>query len=248
MKKIFNPLMGLQRGVVLAAGLLAVMPVWAQSNLLAEHDFAVSAKEQSAREPRGLRAAAETGLKKMVAELGKNIAAGTLPEGFPFDVSDFSELKGATLGSGFEVYTAAPQQLLAANVPLDQMVQGNGVWNFVVLVGKHPVALLEMGKVNGQWEVLGAGGARLAQDIQQAAQTHAGKKAFRFVRIYQATSDLLEVQDTQAKARYVPLIAARETLHMLSPQAKDAPLPTGQDLMAGLQDAVRKNLAAHANH
>lgn len=246
MKKVLKPLMTMQGGLLLAAGLLASVPALAQG-IRVDADFAIAAKEQGSREPRGLRAAAELGLKKMVAELGKGIAPGTLPEGFPFDVKDFSELKGATLGTGFEVYSAAPQQLLAANVPLEQMVQGNGVWNFVVMVGQHPVALLEMGKVNNQWEVMGAGGSRLAQDVVAAAQTHGGKKAFRFVRIYQATSDLLEVQDSASRARYVPLIAARESLNMLAPQGKDVALPSGQDVMPALQDAVRKNLAVHAN-
>lgn len=251
MKKVLTPVTGAARllgNMLLAAGLMAALPMVAQAALVdaPQSDFTVAAKEQSAREPRGLRVAAEVGLKAMLAELGQGIVAGTLPENFPFDVRDFSELRSATLGTGFEVHTVQPQQLLAGGVPLEQMVAGNGIWNFVVMVGKHPVALLEMAQENGRWQVQGAGAARLAQDIHQAAQTHGGKKAFRFVRIYQATSDLLEVQDSTSRARFVPLIAARETLHMLAPQGKDVALPSSVDLVPALQDAVRKNLAAHA--
>lgn len=234
------------RGLLLAASLIVGLPAssaWAAPQ--DSSDFALAAKEHGAREPRGLRFAAEAGLKTLLADLGRDIAPGTLPDGFPFDVKDFSELKNATLGLAFEVHTVNPQQFVGNNAALGSQIKGNGIWNYVVLVEGHPVALLEMAQVNGRWEVQGAGGAELAQNVYQAAQNHSGKKAFRFVRIYQATSDLLEVQDATSNSRYVPLIAAQKTLGMAH-LAKGATALASADVMPALQDAVRKHLAAHA--
>ncbi len=247
LKSVASPVATTLRRLALAAGVLACLPAFSQDFAISDANFAQAARAQSAREPHGLRAAANAGLQQLVQEMGQNIAPGTLPDGFPFDVNDFSELKNASLGIAFEVHSVHPKRLAAGGAPLEKMVTGNGIWNFLVMVDKHPVALLEMAKVDGRWQVQGAGGAKLAQDVYQAAQNHSGKSAFRFVRIYQATADLLEVQDSQAKARYVPLIAARESLKMMAPASKDSVLPTSQEVLPALQEAVRRNLAADAN-
>ena len=88
----------------------------------------------SAREPQGLRIAAEAGLRSVISELTRDLKAGSLPAEFPFDVNDLSELKLAKLGLSFEVNTIQPQTLLAGNRPMEQMVTGTGIWNFVVMV------------------------------------------------------------------------------------------------------------------
>lgn len=236
------------RALMVAAGLALTLPAMAQ-NLANAGDMSLVARNQASKEPQGLRQAAEQGLKSMLAELTRDIAPGTLPDGFPFEVNDLSELKRATLGLGFEIHSAHPKQLLAGASTLDKMVSGNGIWHFIVLVDAHPVALLEMQKVNGKWEAIGAGGAKLAQDVQQAANQYAGSSAFRFVRIYQATADLIEVRDAQASAKYVPLIAARKNLRMAAPVSANGLAPndnlrTGSDVLPALQAAIRQNLAA----
>lgn len=198
----------------------------------------------AAREPQGLRAAAELGLRNVISDLTRDLKVGSLPADFPFDVNDLSELKNAKLGLSFEVSTIQPQTLLAGGRPMEQMVTGTGIWNFVVSVNNVPVALLELEKSYGKWVVNGVGGAKLAQDVQANAQNHSGKEAFRFVRIYQATADFMEVRDSNSKARYVPLIAARETLKMAPAPATNAVnLSDGNDLLPTLQNTVRANIA-----
>lgn len=244
--------------LLLAAGLAVTLPGMAQSlvsNATNAANAGLVARNQASKEPQGLRQAAEQGLKSMVAELSRDIAPGTLPDGFPFEINDLSELSRATLGMGFEIHSAHPKQILAGGTTLDKMVIGNGIWHFIVLVDANPVALLEMHKVNGKWEAIGAGAAKLAQDVQMAANQHAGGSAFRFVRIYQATADLLEIRDAQATAQYVPLIAARKNLRMAAPSAtnglaaagSNAAVQAGNDVLPALQAAIRQNLAAQAN-
>lgn len=232
--------------LVLLAGLLgalAAAPAAAQESLAAPAAWQALQKAQGQREPAGLRQAAESGLRSWLGQLQQNWQVGTLPANFPLEVTDASQFSELRLGLAFELHSASPQQLLASNgQPLAKRVQGNGVWQVLVMLDKHAVGMLEMAKRNHQWQIEGIGGAGLAKDVMQAAQNHAGVKPFRFVRIYQATSDLLEVQDKANQARYVPLIAARESLHLTAPLAREAALPGDSEILPALQDAVRKHV------
>lgn len=202
------------------------------------------AKMTQSKEPQGLRLAAEAGLRSTINELTRDLKAGHLPSDFPIEVNDLSELKQAKLGYAFEVHTIHPQTLLTGGRPMEQMVTGTGIWNFVITIDNAPVALLEMEKSYGKWVVNGVGGAKLAQDVHAAAQNHSAKDAFRFVRVYQATADFMEVKDSEKKARYVPLIAARETLKMpLAMGSATNTLSNGSDILTTLQNTVRANIA-----
>lgn len=230
--------------LAISIAMLTSIPAFAQgaSGTRLAFDAQAVAKASAAKEPAGLRNAAAAGLRTLISDISKDIKNGELPEGFPFDVNDISELKSATLGLGFEVYSAHPQTLLAGGRPFDQMLMGTGVWNFVVLVDKNPVALLELEKLNGKWQVNGAGAAKLAQDVHVSTQNHAGKNAFRFIRIYQATADFMEVKDMEGRARFAPLLAARQSLRSIQGVNADTPLAASQDVLPALQDAVRNHL------
>lgn len=234
------------KALVISASLMAVFPSLAQAQVRVAFDAKAFSLASAAKEPSGLRRIAETGLRSLIADIAKDLPAGTLPDGFPFDVNDFSELKNATLGLAYEVHTAHPQTILAGGRPLEQMLMGTGIWNFVVMVDGNPVALLELEKVHGKWTVNGAGGAKLAQDVHVASQNHSGRNAFRFVRIYQATADFLEVKDIEGKARYAPLLAARQSLRMMAPSA-EATLAASADVLPSIQQAVQGHLAQFKN-
>lgn len=227
--------------LVAALAMIMAMPAIAQNNQSKSFDEIKVAKALATKEPTGLRASAEAGLQTLINDLSKDIPTGALPNNFPFDINDISELRNAKLGMGFEVHTAHPQTLLAGGRPFEHMLMGTGIWNFVVLVGDHPVALLEMEKIQGKWQVNGAGGSQLAQDVYLSTQQNAGKNAFRFVRIYQATADFLEVKDFEGKARFAPLKAARQSLRMSI--KNEASSVTDSEILPSLQQAVREHLA-----
>lgn len=239
MKNTFNTVL---IGLAITAAYATSNSAAAQNTLRPSYDAKAVAQASAAKEPTGLRSAAETGLRSLITDLTKDLKANSLPDAFPFDVNDLSELKNAKLGLGFEVFSAHPQTLLAGGRPFEQMLLGTGVWNFVVLSDGHPIALLEMEKVNGKWQVNGAGASKLAQDVHATSVNHAGKNAFRFVRIYQATADFMEVKDMEGRARYAPLLAARQSLRMSAPSAEVLP-GASADVLPELQEAVRSHLA-----
>lgn len=191
-----------------------------------------------------LRGAAETGLRDMIVNLGSTIAAdGKLPAAFPIDVSSYAQLQQVTLGAGFEVLTVDPAPLMYASrtASLGRMAKSTGVWKFLILSKGVPVGLLEMNRIDGRWQAVGAGSAKLARDVSAAAAA-APDGAFRFIRIYQATSDVLEVGGHGNAERYLPLPSAQRSLSL--PGAKMASgAMTSQELLPSLQAAVRTNLS-----
>lgn len=228
-------------GAALVAATAAAVPAMAQPARTVRYEM----RDQSSR---NVRAAAEAGLRSMIFEMGRGLPAnGKLPADFPIAVSSYADLRQVTLGVGFEVNTIDPAALAYAgkSADLGAMTRGTGLWNFVVLSKGQPVALLEVGSANGRWQVLGAGASALARDVQAAAQGHARDGQFKFVRVYQATSDLMQVRGADGSARFVPLMAARETLGLAKKAAGDT-LPTGQNLLPALQGAVRANLSRNA--
>lgn len=198
-------------------------------------------RDQSSR---GLRQAAEQGLRKLVFDFGRDVpASGKLANDFPISVSNYAELRQVTLGAGFEVHTIDPAQLLYAGKQSDlsRMTRSTGLWRFLVLSKGQPVALMDMEQVNGRWAVRGVGASALARDIQAKAQANAQSGSFKFVRIYQAGTDLMEVRGAGNSARFVTMMSAGGS----SARAKSAAgvQATTQDLLPSLQLAVRRGLA-----
>lgn len=225
----------------LAAAVALALPVAAQPPAASGR---IAPRDQSSR---NLRVAAEAGLRRMTFDLAQGLPAnGKLPADFPIAVSSYAELRQVTLGIGFEVDTVDPSSLLYARQTADigRMARGTGVWKFVMLSKGQPVGLLEMNNVNGKWQAVGAGSARLAQDVNAAASASTDG-SFRFVRIYQATSDLMEVRGKDSVPRYVALPSAQRSLSLSNAKMADGTL-SSQELLPSLQAAVRANLA-HAN-
>ncbi|ERE00276.1 hypothetical protein [Pseudogulbenkiania ferrooxidans] len=186
---------------------------------------------------RGIADAARQGLagfvKQNLAEYGVR-----LPDGFPLSVADGRELASLRLGRGFPVYSVNPQRLLAADADLSGLMAPTGSWRFVALSGSRPVGLVTVEKVEGRWQAIAFGAAELAKNVEAAQAGHAGQT--RFLRVYQAQSDFLEVAQADGKPRFAALMSARETLSL----KKQPALLDGADLIEPLRAAVRANLAS----
>jgi len=181
--------------------------------------------------------AAKRGLAQF-AEHQQALRPGSAPVDFPLDITDVSDLKQATVSNGFQVYTIDPQELQVRG-DLPAMAKPTGEWRFVVSVRGKPVGLATVQKVNGRYETVAFGGAVLAKDVD-AAMAHHGNSArsnLRFIRVYQARSDFLEVN----RAKFAPLHSARESL--LMKKAGDQ-LLDGADLLTPLRAAVKANIEA----
>lgn len=165
----------------------------------------------------GPRAAAERGLRDLLERYGRTAAESALPPGCPFRVPDLAALRSATVGPGFEVHLLSPERVRAGG-PLGGMAVASGLWYFPVSVDGSARGLVEVGRVDGTWRLLSAGGAGLAAAVERGARLHAGNGAFRFLRSLEAAMDLLEVG-----SGFLPLTGAGDRLGSPGPLKGDDP-------------------------
>lgn len=231
-----------------ATVLLAASPTLSQAQAVpAPAHAAVRAQEHAAA------SAAAADLARFIQHQQQDHADG-LPRHFPLAVSNTAELAQARIGPGFAVYTVDPADILSGRADLGGAAKPTGTWRYVIRVGQRAIGLSTVERVNGAWQVVSYGGAQLAQDVdaQQRLHGNADRSNLRFIRVYQARSDFLEVVSPQdGRARLAPLHSARVSLRMppapgsLAANASPASALVEQaDVMPALRAAVQANLAA----
>jgi hypothetical protein len=174
---------------------------------------------------------------------------GVAPADFPLDIGDMQDLKDAVIGYGFPVHTVDPKDIVAGRTDLQAMARPTGQWRFIITVRGKPVGLATVEQVNGRFETVSYGGAVLAKDVDALTAHHgnANRSNLRFVRIYQARSDFLEVSEG-GRTRYAPLHSARESLLLQARALKagqaDTSLMDAAEVLQPLRAAVKANLDA----
>lgn len=192
-------------------------------------------------------AAAQRDLAKFVAHQSQR--QGSVSD-FPLQITSLQELKHAKIAYGFAVHTIDPADLLAGRSNLRAMAKPVNQWRFVITINERPVGMATVERVQGRMETVAYGAAVLAKDLDFAAKQHgnADKSNLRFLRIYQARSDFLEVDSADGRGRFAPLHSARESLslkqgaHAMSASA--TPLLDETDLVQPLRAVVKQSLAA----
>ncbi|MEO7325648.1 MAG: hypothetical protein ABIW82_12535 [Dokdonella sp.] len=205
-----------------------------------EADFAA----QAARVSSPARMGAVQSLRSFAARYQGE--AGTLPQGFPFDVQDAGDMQGASIGYGFQVYDADPNSLMAGE-SLDASAHATGIWRFAVTVAGRPVGLLTMAEGAAGWEAVSMGGAGLVKEVDAVVYAQGSKPAaqLRYVRVPQATADFIEIKGAANGERFAPLQAARESLRLATgdKSAGSDGLLADAEVRSQLRDAVARNLA-----
>jgi len=175
------------------------------------------------------------------------IRGGGAPTDFPLEIADLQDLKDAVVGYGFPVYTVDPAELVAGRSAMQGMVKPTAQWRFVITLHDRPIGMATVERNNGRYETVAYGGAILAKDVDAVMGVHANadKSNLRFVRIYQARSDFLEVAGQDGRARFAPLHSARESLLLKQRTGKAASdLLDETEFMQPLRSAVKLNMAA----
>lgn len=217
---------------MLSAALLAM-----NTSLHAQSNAAQTLQQLQQTEGSDASAAATRGLAEFVQNQVQ-AHAGTLPEGFPLDVADVQDLKDARIAYGFPVYTVDPKDILATRSDFSAMARPTGVWRFLISRDSRPIGLATLEKLNGAWQTTSYGGAGLSKDVDALMQLYgnANRSNLRFIRVFQARSDFLEVASSGGAApRFAPLQSAREAL-LLQLHARKAG-STADNAAGGLLDA-----------
>ena len=229
--------------LLLSIGLAGVLPAGAAE----PGTIRIAAADQRTDQPGSVpRATAVRELQAFVETELAHAASG-LPQGFPLAIRDLQDLRGATVGTGYQVFDANSRELLAGS-SLSDSAHASGRWRFVVQIDGRPAGLLTVALHEGTWQLVSIGGIEAARELEAVNAYHAATNGtpLRLIRVPQATADFLEVNSGGA-LRFAPLRAARETLARIQVQTGAAlsaqSLLNDADFVPALRTAVTRNLA-----
>lgn len=232
----------------LAALIISISCAVASPALLAQNP--VSDMAGTSDQARLVSAAAQRDFAEFV-QFNVQRRGGTLPSEFPLEVNDVQDLKDAKIAYGFPVYSLPPQDVMNGRGDLRSMAKATGEWRFVITLNDAPIGLATLRQNNGRWGVTSYGGAVLAKDVDAAIAVHGNstRSNLRFIRVYQAMSDFLEVvSSTDTRARFAPLQSARQTLLLQQRSEKTGVqnsnygLLEQSDILEPLRISVKRNI------
>lgn len=159
---------------------------------------------------------------------------------------DMKEGKEVRLGLGFQVHTVDPRTLVEEpGLTLEGMLLPMDMWRFLVFENGVPTALLTVAREGGAWKAVSFGGAGLAaeiQTLQEAWPAESGFK-FRFIRIYQARADFMQIDKGTDTLGYAPLAAAKVALSLQSLDLDATTLLHDSEILAPLRNLVKMNVS-----
>jgi len=148
------------------------------------------------------------------------------------------------LGLGFQMHTVSPLALVKnTELTLQALVLPMDMWRFLVLENEKPIGLLTVVKVDQQWKAVSFGGADLAMEIETIGKNWSGY-TFRFIRVYQATSDFMEIMSGRDTLGFAPLKSARISLGIDSFEAGPGRLLYNSEILEPLRGMVLKTLSS----
>jgi hypothetical protein len=159
--------------------------------------------------PAEIRSAAAGGLKEFLnADAGKGLDR----LGFAAGGSDVA---GATVGDGFQVYKVDPNRLVnnANATTFDQVVDASNMWQLLVVNGTQPKSMITVDQMNGAPTAVSLGASGLADQLNALlVRWPAAIYTLRFIMSRQASSELVEVSQDGKVLGAVPLLSARVAL------------------------------------
>ncbi len=176
----------------------------------------------------------------------KGLVGFLSPGGFPAGEAGIGDWTEAKIDYGFQVYTVNPDTLINdRESTLHAMLIPTGIWRFVVSNAGHPAALVTVANVDGRWTAVSIGGTGLAKEIHAIATAWNGQKGFeaRFIRVFQAKADLMEITKGDDVLGFVPFQSAKVSLRMNSLETRYDRLMYETEIKESLRESVKENLA-----
>jgi hypothetical protein len=156
------------------------------------------------------------------------------------------DIEQAELGDAFQVFSLIPDRLLnnMSSNDFEGLTDPLKQWQFLVRSGDAPKALLTVEQVDNSWIPVSIGAAGLAKELARLATLWPISKGYtyKFIRIYQVKSELIELRKDNIVIGIVPLNSFRvatgdtpEKFGLLEPQN-----PAGiiQQLRSSIKDVM----------
>jgi len=187
--------------------------------------------------PAAVVSAAEAGLTNLVPRLNG---------GASFEAASSGKVE---LGFGFQIHTIEPTEFTGEpGRPMWEMVSPIGIWRFVVTIDGIPAGLMTVAQVDGQWQAVGIGAKTLAQEVEtvRRAWPQADGYEYRFIRVFQAEADFMEVKKGLEQPGYAPMISARVSLQIQSLENGPNRRLFQSEIIEPLRDIVMQTLEQDA--
>jgi hypothetical protein len=186
--------------------------------------------------PAEVRRAAQAGLGAL---LGAGGIGGNQRLGFP-KAADAAE---ATIGDGVQVYTLPPDRILdPAEADVQALAVPTTLWQFIVVNGSAPRAVLTVDRMKGEWTAVSLGASGLADQLTaMLGRWPLSSCQLRLIRVYQANADVMEIAKDGTVIGYVPFLSARIALGAPGP-FDPGDVWDGADVVGRLRPVVRAAL------
>jgi hypothetical protein len=202
------------------------------SNQIAPKEFIVIA-------PVAVINAAHAGLKRfMVAAIHDN------PSLYGF--SNMADIEDAMLDDPFNVYTIDPNTIVSANGSnsFQSIVVPTSQWFFPVM-GKDGTyrSILSVDRVHGEWQATSFGSSGLATQLERFVDRWGAlqNRQVKFVRVYQALSDIIAIQQGNSSIIY-PLPSAWQALGLDERDVSNNLYPSNE-IIDALQETIKNHRA-----
>ena len=168
----------------------------------------------------------------------------------PQDLKQYGFTQGTTDGSvlmdPYRVYTIEPAVLLAASsdAAMNSLIVQTDLWLFPIAQDGVLNTLLTVDLVDGNWSAVAIGSSGMANQLQllRNTLTDGELSGLRLVRVFQAKSDFILVQDNTETI--ILLQSAVVSLGLESSQDEDYPRYNSSDILARLKAVVAQSLGS----
>ncbi len=150
------------------------------------------------------------------------------------------QASSAILGEGFQVYRVNETELLNSTRSFDRIADPTDIYRFLVVSENQPMSLVTVGKFNNEWTTIKVGARGIAEKFQQILKTWPATDGFthRFIRVYNATLDLVEISVNNQVIGYVPLSPIQSIVGVEDPSFDPSMLYYESDFRIQLRDRV----------
>ena len=156
------------------------------------------------------------------------------------------EIDDAALGEGFQIFTVGTAVLVGDTATSDLSTNAYPLelWQFLVMSRSEARCILTVGRVKGKWTAVSIGATGLAMRLSGAMKAWPRSLGYqyRFIRLYQASSDFLELSGTAAVIGFLPLASAREALNLKSRDFDVHDIRSSWDILNEIRPVVKANL------
>ena len=195
--------------------------------------FALPSDDQA---PPEVLDAARVGLSRMLRAIPENDL------GF-YGFVDSQELRRATLGEPFRLYTLDPQEIsdLARGRITSLETHPTDRWLFPVVCDGRPRTVLAVAHLDGTWQAIEIGGLSPVPEMRELALQWPAAQGYRlrYILVFASGAQLVQVANGEL-ADLVPLETTARALGLIAPdETYDYPLMTPDEIAAALEPIVR---------